>query len=428
MKRIIFRIREYESFVAEKNIYGYHSLPQHVFIKLEDFILSSHRNDGEALELMDISFRKGIGKIITARNYVGIITLDNGITIEILPKINSAIEDDKYANRTKQLLLAMLKKQCKLPFKCLQTASIATDKMPVLEIFIKEFLEETFIIVKRGLKRNYELVEENSMMIKGKILFSQHVKLNSWHKERCYVEFDSFSVNCPENRLIKTALLYLYKIVVSLKNRNNIKTLLNLLSDVQISKNYNDDFLKCTFDRSTKEYSNVVLWSKIFLDSKSFTSFAGSENIWALLFPMQLLFERYVATILKKLATDRGFKVIIQDTTYNLFDEPLKNFLLKPDIVLIRELDNIVIVLDTKWKLLDVNKKNYGITQADMYQMFAYLKKYKAKKVVVIYPKTEKIATNNIQFKSNDKTIVEIYFVDLFVASKSINDLIDDII
>lgn len=35
---------------------------------------------------------------------------------------------------------------------------------------------------------------------------------------------------------------------------------------------------------------------------------------------------------------------------------------------------------------------NYGITQADMYQMFAYQKKYGAERVILLYPETEKIS------------------------------------
>jgi 5-methylcytosine-specific restriction enzyme subunit McrC len=48
-------------------------------------------------------------------------------------------------------------------------------------------------------------------------------------------------------------------------------------------------------------------------------------------------------------------------------------------------------IVDTKWKLLDANNetKNYEISQSDMYQLFAYAKKYKSKKLYLIYPKTE---------------------------------------
>jgi 5-methylcytosine-specific restriction enzyme subunit McrC len=48
-------------------------------------------------------------------------------------------------------------------------------------------------------------------------------------------------------------------------------------------------------------------------------------------------------------------------------------------------------IFDTKWKLIDGSKsrQHYGIEQADLYQMYAYGKKYQAKKLFLIYPANE---------------------------------------
>jgi 5-methylcytosine-specific restriction enzyme subunit McrC len=49
------------------------------------------------------------------------------------------------------------------------------------------------------------------------------------------------------------------------------------------------------------------------------------------------------------------------------------------------------IIWDTKWKKIDSTdyKWNYGISQADMYQLFAYANNYKCKDLYLIYPKNE---------------------------------------
>lgn len=85
--RKTYQIIEYGSFVRDKEVVGYTSLPQDTFDALENFVLSNSSKDTDALELMGLSARKGIGKIITAKNYVGVITMEDGTTIEILPKI-----------------------------------------------------------------------------------------------------------------------------------------------------------------------------------------------------------------------------------------------------------------------------------------------------------------------------------------------------
>jgi 5-methylcytosine-specific restriction enzyme subunit McrC len=126
---------------------------------LEEFILSNQGSDADALELMGLSARKGVGKIITAKNYVGIITMKDGTTIEILPKIYSETDHDESGVRTKKLLIDMLKTLRDIPYKTLQTSNVNIEKMNIFEIFIRMFIDEMFFIVKRGLKHSYETVE-----------------------------------------------------------------------------------------------------------------------------------------------------------------------------------------------------------------------------------------------------------------------------
>lgn len=415
----VYQIKEYGSFITGKKIEGYITLPPHIFEQLETFILTNRSKDTDALELMGLSARKGIGKVITAKNYVGIITLSDGTTIEILPKIFSTVEDDTTGTKTKRLLVEMLKTLRDSPYKSLQTSSVNIEKMNIFEVFIRMFVDEVFFIVKRGLKCSYETIEENSTFFKGKMKFSQQIKFNHSHKERSFVEYDSFNVNRPENRLLKATLLYLYKHSASSRNRNDIKTLLNYFAEVEGSTDYKSDFTKYVPDRNMKDYSTALLWSRVFLMGKSFTSFAGSEVALALLFPMETLFESYIATLLKKKLGLTDFSVSAQDKSYHLFDEPGKKFLMRPDIVVKRKCDGAIFILDTKWKVLADTKANYGISQADMYQMYAYQKKYGAENVTLLYPQTEKMLLDeNIEFTSHDGVKVRVRFVDLFDIQK----------
>lgn len=413
----VYQIKEYGSFVCEKNILGYVSLPQSTFLALEEFILTNQGMETDAVELMGISVRKGIGKIITAKNYVGVIKMKDGTTIEILPKIYSE-EDDDRGNKTKQVLIQMLKTLRNTPYKTLQVSSVNMEKMNILEIFIRMYIEEVFLIVKKGLKCSYDSIEQNEHFMRGKLNFSKHIRINYAHKERTYVEYDVFTTNRPENRILKSTLIYLYKNSTSSKNRNDIKILLNSFGKIELSKDYKKDFSKCVLDRNMKDYETAILWSKVFLTGKSFTSFCGTGVAFALLFPMERLFESYVAARIRKELGNKDYFISIQDKRYHLFDEPDKKFLLKPDIVITKKLDKTCYIIDTKWKVLSEQKHNYGISQADMYQMYAYQKKYVAEKVILIYPKTEKMDTcQNLEFISEDGVKIEVKFVDLWVLS-----------
>lgn len=442
MQKTIYQITEYGSFIAERQVDGYTTLPSATFEQLENFILSnknsihtvnsspiymfhkSFNNDAntttDPLELMGISFKKGLGKIITAKNYIGVLALDDGTTIEILPKIISTVPESN--QKVKKLVANMIKALTNVSHKSLQITSVDLEKMPILDIFIRMFLEEVFRLVKHGLHSDYETIAENRSFFKGKILFSEQIKQNFSHKERFFTEFDEFTSNCPENRLVKSTLMLLYKQTRSSRNKTDIKTSLAVFHRVPFSVDYTDDFSKVR-----KDYGTLLLWCHIFLTGKSFTSFSGSGVAFALLFPMETLFERYVAVQLKKVLQAEDFGISIQDTTHYLFTQPNKRFLLRPDIVITRKRDNARFLCDTKWKLLSNRTANFGISQADMYQMYAYQKKYNARNITLLYPMTDQTASaNDIQFDSGDGVIVRVRFVDLFAIKNSLLELLAD--
>ena len=418
-----YRTTEYGSFVADKNVDGAKYIPQKTFDELKKFILLNRDNSDDGLELMGISYKKGVGEVITAKNYVGMISMKDGTTVEILPKICSKI-DDKDGSEAKKLIVKMLKTLRKSPFKNIQTSTVNIAKMDIFEIFIRMFVEEIFTIVKHGLKCTYDTVEENCNRFKGKMLFSKQIKFNFAHKERSYVEYDEFNTNRPENRLIKSTLSLLFRQTKSSKNKTDIKTLLNAFSEVPESVNYDADFSKCISDRNTKDYSRAMIWCRIFLKGKSFTSFAGSDVAYALLFPMETLFESYIACLIKKQINSDEYTVSAQDKTHHLFEKP-EIFSMRPDIVITRKSDKAVFVMDTKWKLLNDTPPTYGVSQSDMYQMYAYQKKYKAENVTLIYPSTDAVPYNQeISFDSGDGVKVNVKFVDLFDVKNSINNIL----
>ena len=428
--RKTYQITEYGSFVRDREVPGYISLPQDTFDTLESFVLSNSTEDTDALKLMGVSARKGVGKIITAKNYVGVITMNDGTTIEILPKIFSHAaftDEEEKEKKVKKLLIDMLKTLRNTPFKSLQATNVNIDKLSIFEIFIRMFVDEVFYIVKRGLKCDYETIQSNENVFKGKMVFAVQIKHNYAHKERSFVEYDEFNTNRAENKILKSTLSYLYKCTTSSRNKSDIKTLLNAFNSVDESNEYKSDFAKIVPDRKTADYQTALMWSKVFLMGKSFTSFSGSEVAFALLFPMETLFESYIAAQLKKMLGHSEYSLSAQDKTYHLFDEPRK-FLMKPDIVIKNKALAQVFVMDTKWKVLSADKANYAISQADMYQMYAYQKKYTSENVTLLYPLTEKVDPNqNIEFLSNDATVIRIRFVDLFGLSNSLNAIVGEI-
>jgi 5-methylcytosine-specific restriction enzyme subunit McrC len=375
------------------------------------------------LELMSVSSKRGIGKIITARNYVGLVIMKDGTAIEILPKIYSKGEVDSCV--TKKVFLEMLKTVKEVPYKTFNVSSLKAEHINLFEIFIRMFIEEVYAIVKGGLKTSYLSYSGNESFFKGKLLVLKHIKHNMCHKERIYVEYDVLSPNRPENKLIKSTLQLLQKHTTNSKNKKDLSNLMASFVGIDVSRNPHHDFSLYVKNRNMSGYDTALKWCKVFLLNKSFTAFAGSELAYALLFPMEYVFECYVAAKLKKVLDKEKYSISIQDKSNYLFDYPSKKFALKPDIVLKDNTSGKKIVLDTKWKLLAPCYPNFGISQADMYQMYAYGKKYAAHKVILLYPWNENVRglSGEVSFSSNDGVFVNVMFVDLMNIDKSIEHI-----
>lgn len=135
------------------------------------------------------------------------------------------------------------------------------------------------------------------------------------------------------------------------------------------------------------------------------------------------MFESYVAQQLRKALGDLNWEITPQDKGYYLFDSP-KQFALRPDIVITRD-NGTKVILDTKWKsLVDRPGINYGISQPDMYQMYAYAKKYNTSEVWLLYPVNPVMRSRpEISFCSDDGVDVRLFFVDVAKVEESLMTL-----
>lgn len=410
-----------EDFKMDKN---YHYLSPKRFNELKDFIYGvvNNEEDTSILDFLKVRSQRHVGEIISVNNYVGLIQLKSGYQIQILPKI-SFDYDDCSSVETKRIFIKMLRSMKDFPSKIFNEAHLKIDKMNLYEIFISMYLQEVRNLIKRGLKSSYLKQEYNLKYYKGKLVLGEHIKRNIAHKERFYVAYDEYHVNRVENRLIKSTLLQLLKQSKSNENVKEIRQLLTFFEMIQPSTNYEKDFSKVVIDRKTKDYEMLMGWSKVFLLNRSFTTFSGSTTNKALLFPMEKVFESYVAKQFKQLFSDLNWKVSSQHKGYYLFDNP-QQFALRPDIVIDCK-NGRRIIMDTKWKRLVANiRSNYGISQSDMYQMYAYAKKYQTSEIWLLYPLNDEIRDHEpIIFESNDDVKIQIYFIDLANIEKSMYEL-----
>ncbi|AJC84097.1 McrBC 5-methylcytosine restriction system, component McrC [Campylobacter peloridis] len=349
---------------------------------------------------------------LKAKNYVGIIQTKNGV-LEILPKctnlqnyvennpsnhdkeklkryykLDNIFKNDDFYEKDfkfnpKKLLINMLKTLKNSPFKTSNISSLQVFRMPLFEIFITMFLDEFDKVYKKGLLRSYVNCEENRAFLKGKLLFNEHIKSNFIHKERFFTSNDEFILDVAPNRLIKSTLNFLKS--KTFINKFKIIKAMQMLDEVEFSKDYMKDF-DYKISRHFDYYENILSWCKIFLQNQTFAPYKGKNEAYALLFPMEKIFEDYVAYMLKFANPSENIKTQ-SSGKYLANKNGEKCFMLKPDLYIENKM-----ILDTKWKIPDQNNedKKHGIAQGDLYQMFSYACKFKINDIKLVYPLCER--------------------------------------
>lgn len=386
-------IYEFDALTAEapelQGAEGLRPVPAHVFGWLEaEALRISEKGDAAWLRL---SQRRG-RRTVQVSSYVGVIRTPDGYQIEVLPKVAKAIGGGD--NEARQLLIEMLR--CLGGFRHIQTdsAKLAATRMPLLEIFISEFLRSVEHIVKRGLRSDYQLQRGNRFSLRGKLQIAPHLQQNLCRRDRFFNEFDEFSPNRPENRLLHSALRRVLTWTASQANHQLGRELSFVFAEVPTSNQPTVDFQQVRLDRGMAHYESALAWAALILEEESPLTGAAEHRAPSLLFPMEAVFEAFVAKHVTRQLL-RTFSLREQTRSLSLVTHlGQKWFRLKPDM-LVQESRENRLVLDTKWKLINsqlaTGSEKYGLNQGDFYQLHAYGQCYLDGHgdVVLIYPKTE---------------------------------------
>jgi len=419
MEEKIFTFREFQKISYTKN--------KKIFFKLKKYIKDNNLED-------DYEFFKITKDAIVPQNFVGTIPLDD-IQIEILPKI-PLVENNIEAEKIR--FLEILQSIDYFKEKIFSNSKIEITDTSILEIFIHLFIEEVEKIIKKGLIYRYVDKNENFNVFKGKLDINNHIKYNFSHKEKFFMKFDEFSVDSLENITIKLTIQKSKKISVNLKNKENLNKIGHYFENVSILDGSIENLKYLTFDRMNDYYKNAIQWTKIFLNNQSSSIFSTNNGeIPSILFPMETIFENYIANKLVNIIQEKSYNQLaikVQDNSCSIFSSISLNNVkidnnilrIRPDIVIKNKDAKEIFILDTKWKILNKLDDKFKISTEDVYQMLAYVKtysdrnknKYICKRAYLIYPATN--MNQSTFFTKDDKLIfntddfeLNIQFVDL---------------
>lgn len=152
------------------------------------------------------------------------------------------------------------------------------------------------------------------------------------------------------------------------------------LNDIVVSQSL---FSKLSYDRKTEEYRTAIDLAKlILLNYMPNLKYSRNNNVLALMFDMNKLWEEYVYIELKrKLGAE--YSVLAQNTKHFWHSNTVGLKTIRPDIVVMDQKDKkCVAVLDTKWKC----PKDGKPSDADLKQMYVYHKYWHTHRTALLYP------------------------------------------
>lgn len=318
-------------------------------------------------------------------NYVGVLESPCGTRIEILPK---HVRGESDVATARKVLVQMLRHGLRLPVRDVGPTALQTFDAPLSEWIIQQFLSELDALVRRGLRFDYRLVEEEVRFLRGRLQVARQIRQPLGRQHLFEVEHQVFDANRPENRLIAAALVKVAGMTRDPANWRLAHELEHQLAEIECSKDVEGDFRRWSSDRLMAHYGSIRTWCELILRDRNPMSALGEWTGRSLLFPMEKVFECFVEACLRR-SLPRDAKLRPQAASKYLCRQGGRSmFQLRPDFLI--EYAGATWVVDAKWKLLDEADaaNNYGLSQGDFYQLFAYGKRYLAGvgQLVLVFP------------------------------------------
>lgn len=332
-------------------------------------------------------------KHMTARQVVGVLA-GKGCSLEILPKVDPDSPAENSVT-VRQRLIGMLDVALGLDLSSGGAAQLARQGETLLDILIRLFADRLVDEVRRGLPRRYLLCEDDLPALRGRMDVVRQFTHHAVRPDRLACRFDSLESDTPLLQVMKATVVFLGRHVRAAETRRRLTELRHLLDEVSDLPPPSLPWDRVQLDRSNRRWRSLFDLAKLFLrrdwQATHHREKAG-EGI-TLLFPMNDLFESYVAVLLRRALAGSDIEVTEQGGLRYCLGEWREDkaceghlFQTRPDILL-RRAGEIVTIIDTKWKAIsEPFEGKGGVSQADVYQLMAYARIYECSDLMLLYP------------------------------------------
>jgi 5-methylcytosine-specific restriction enzyme subunit McrC len=318
-------------------------------------------------------------------NYVGYLQVGT-LGIEILPKADRPASPRGEEGRWRQGLLKMIEVAGGMRLESPSAAAQTTARSSLLELVAARFTEETGRLLHEGLAKGYRDQEANGSTFRGRLLVAANIRENLAREDRFYVRYQEYDRDIVVNRILGAALDALRGLPLSAAVAARAVACRSAFPEVGALSPAPDLFERLAPGRSTARYNDALVLARMILEMHGPQLRAGKTPVFALLFDMNLLWERYVAALFRRAAV-AGIAVSTQESRHFWKAHSRQSRAVRPDIVVrSTALNQPLLVVDTKWKVL----RDGAPSDEDLKQMFVYNELFGAPRALLVYPSVSK--------------------------------------
>ena len=308
--------------------------------------------------------------------HVGVLQIGKTL-IEVLPKA------DKYSNDTetwRNILIGMLRTVSGFEINNTGNAKLRSKPNSILDLYFGLFITEVEYLLNIGLIKRYRKIEGNIPSLRGNLIFSKNILFNIAHQERFYTRHTTYDNKHILHEIIYKALILINKINGSSFLQGRLGALLLNFPEMKDINVDESTFNKIEYDRKSFAYKKAIEIAKIIILKYHPDITRGSNDMIALMFDTNKLWEKFVYISVRK-NIPKNYKITAQTTKNFWAPTSGRSSYLQPDIIITND-NQKNIVLDTKWK--NITGKNPS--PEDLRQMYVYHNYFNADKVALVYP------------------------------------------
>lgn len=337
---------------------------------------------------------------IRFNSYVGVLQIDD-LVIEVLPKIEGYTSQK---SQWQNVLIEMLQVTHQLKINQIGDANVEQQNIHLLDIYFDWFLREVESLRRKGLVKQYYKETKNTLALKGKLVFAGHIRTNLVRQERFYTSHQVYDKDHLIHQLLSLALSVVEKFSKGTYRYGHCRSVQLNFPEVKSIFADEHSFTTISYNRKNQPYKIALELARLIILNYAPNIKSGSENMLALMFNMNELWENYILLKLQQQAT--GWLVKGQDS---------KRFwegkTIRPDIVLQNKITHERFIIDAKWK-----NYTYGsVSINDLRQIYVYNEFWNAKVGMLLYPShnetkiamTGKYARNNYIGKIGLVTVLD---------------------